>query len=46
MFTDMNVYDAKIPASESVEGIMKVIDKVTIEDSGKFLTNEGGTLPW
>ena len=41
----MNVYDAKIPASESVEGIMKVIDKVTIQDSGKFLTNEGGTLP-
>jgi hypothetical protein len=42
----MNVYDAKIPASESVKGIMKVIDKVTIQDSGKFLTNEGGTLPW
>jgi len=42
----MNVYDAKIQASESVEGIMKVIDKVTIYDSGRFLTNEGGTLPW
>jgi hypothetical protein len=42
----MNVYDAKIPTSESVEGMMKVIDKVTLEDSGKYLTNEGGTLPW
>jgi len=40
------VYDAKIPTSESVEGIMKVIDNATIQDSGKFLTNEGGTLPW
>ena len=42
----MNVYDAKIPTSEGVEGMMKVIDKVTLEDSGKYLTNEGGTLPW
>jgi hypothetical protein len=42
----MNVYDAKIQASESVKGVMAVIDKVTINDSGRFLTNEGGTLPW
>jgi len=42
----MNVYDAKITASESVEGILKVIDEIKIQDSGKFLTNEGGTLPW
>jgi hypothetical protein len=42
----MNVYDAKIQPSESVEGIMQVIDKVTIQDSGRFLTNESGTLPW
>jgi hypothetical protein len=42
----MNVYDAKIPTSESVDGMMKVIDKVTINDSGRYLTNEGGTLPW
>jgi|GraSoiStandDraft_11_1057310.scaffolds.fasta_scaffold602478_1 hypothetical protein len=42
----MNVYDAKIPTSESVEGMMKVIDNVKMEDSGKYLTNEGGTLPW
>lgn len=42
----MNTYDAKIPARESVEGMMKVIDRVTIEDSGKYFTYEGGILPW
>ena len=42
----MNVYDAKILTSESVEGMMKVIDGVTLKDSGRYLTNEGGTLPW
>jgi len=42
----MNVYDAKIQTSESVEGIMKVIDEVTIRNSGTFLTNQGGILPW
>lgn len=46
MFTDMNVYDAKIPTSESVEGMMKVIDNATMEDSGKYWTNEGKILPW
>jgi hypothetical protein len=32
--------------SESVEGMMRVIDRVSIKDSGKYFTNEGGILPW
>jgi len=42
----MNSFDATITTAESVEGIMKVVDKVTIEDSGKYYTNEGTILPW
>jgi len=42
----MNVYDAEISTKESVEGMMKVADGVSIQDSGKYLTSEGGTLPW
>jgi hypothetical protein len=42
----MNVYDARIPTSESVEGMMKVIDRVTVKDSGLYLTYEDKTLPW
>jgi hypothetical protein len=42
----MNVYDAMIPTSESVEGMMKVIDHATVKDSGRYLTYEGKTLPW
>jgi len=42
----MNVYDAKIQPSESVQKMLKVIDSVTLADSGKYLTYEGGTLPW
>jgi len=42
----MNSHDAKITTKESVEGIMTVVDKVTIEDSGKYYTNEGTILPW
>jgi hypothetical protein len=42
----MNTYDAKIPTSESVEGMMRVVDRVSMKDSGKYLTYEGGILPW
>jgi len=42
----MNEHDANITTEESVQGIMKVVDKVTIEDSGKYYTNEGTILPW
>ena len=42
----MNAYGAKISTKESVEGMMKVIDRVSIQDSGNHLTNEGGILPW
>lgn len=42
----MNVYDAKISTTESVEGMMKVIDGLKISDAGKYWTNEGTILPW
>lgn len=37
---------ADITTEESVKGMLKVIQKVTLEDSGKFLTWEGKILPW
>ena len=42
----MNTFDAEIQPSESIEKMLKVIDSVTLSDSGKYLTYEGGTLPW
>jgi hypothetical protein len=42
----MNVYDAKITAKEAVEQNLKVIDSVKPSESGKYLTFEGGVLPW
>lgn len=42
----MNKYDANIDATEAVGKMLKVIDSVTLADSGKYLTYEGGTLPW
>jgi hypothetical protein len=42
----MNRSHAQITASESVEGMMKVMDDLTIQETGKFFTNEGAVLPW
>lgn len=37
---------ADIIPEQSVRGMLKVIDKATFADSGKFLTWEGKILPW
>ena len=45
--TDMTVNEpADITTLESVTGMLKVIDGVSIKDSGKFLTWQGEMLPW
>ena len=45
--TDMTVDEpADITPEQSVQGMLKVIDNVTLEDSGTFLTWEGKILPW
>jgi hypothetical protein len=37
---------ANITTSQSVSGMLDVIDKIKFEDSGKYLTWEGKILPW
>ena len=37
---------AEITTLQSVTGMLAVIDSVSINDSGRFLTWEGKTLPW
>ncbi|MFL2771530.1 MAG: SDR family oxidoreductase [Rhodospirillaceae bacterium] len=44
--TDMGGPTADINIEESVSGIKAVLDKVTIADSGNYLTWEGHVLPW
>jgi NAD(P)-dependent dehydrogenase (short-subunit alcohol dehydrogenase family) len=44
--TDMGGPTADIEIEESVTGTKAVLDKVTIADTGKYLTWEGGELPW
>ena len=47
VITDMTVDEpANITTFQSVTGMLKVIDNITIEDSGKYLTWEGKILPW
>jgi hypothetical protein len=45
--TDMTVDEpADITTLQSVAGMLNVIDSLQFEDSGKYLTWEGKTLPW
>ena len=44
--TDMGGPTADIEVEESVTGIKAVLDNVTIADTGRYLTWEGGELPW
>jgi len=38
--------NAAITVAQSAEGIYKLIDTLTAENSGRFLTWEGEELPW
>jgi NAD(P)-dependent dehydrogenase (short-subunit alcohol dehydrogenase family) len=44
--TDMGGSDAHLSVTESAEGILKVIAKLTPEDNGKFYTWDGKEYPW
>ncbi len=43
--TDMNP-SGRISPSESVEGIRKVLEKITLKDTGLFFSNQNERLPW
>jgi NAD(P)-dependent dehydrogenase (short-subunit alcohol dehydrogenase family) len=44
--TDMGGPAADIDAQTSVTGMKKVIDALTLADTGKFMVYDGTTLPW
>ena len=44
--TDMGGGGAPTPVEDSVRGMLRVIDALTLEQSGSFLDYRGGTLGW
>lgn len=44
--TDMGGAGAEITPEESVGSMRRLIDRLTIEDSGRFLRRDGSELPW
>jgi NAD(P)-dependent dehydrogenase (short-subunit alcohol dehydrogenase family) len=44
--TDMGGADADLEVPVSVQHIMGVLERLRIEDSGKFLNHDGTTIPW
>lgn len=44
--TDMGGEHATITTAVSVKGMISVFDRVTHEDSGRFLSYDGGQIPW
>jgi NAD(P)-dependent dehydrogenase (short-subunit alcohol dehydrogenase family) len=44
--TDMGGPEADISVEESVRGLVALIDSLTLEQSGRFWTWEGGEHPW
>ena len=44
--TDMGGPDARITAEESAGGLIKVIDGLTLDESGRFFQYDGKELPW
>jgi len=46
VMTDMGGPGAQITADESVSGMLRVIDRLTIEDAGRFLGWDGKEMPW
>ena len=44
--TDMGGPGASITAEESARGILKVVDGLTLEQSGSFLNYKGQREPW
>jgi NAD(P)-dependent dehydrogenase (short-subunit alcohol dehydrogenase family) len=44
--TDMGGAKADLEIATSVAGVMGVLDRVTIADSGKFFDHDGSEIPW
>lgn len=44
--TDMGGASAALSVEQSVDGLMKVIDKVGIRDTGSFINHDGSRIPW
>ena len=44
--TDMGGPNAPVSIDESIKGMMQVIDKTDIRDTGRFLNYDGKELPW
>ena len=44
--SDMGGPAAAVSITDSVDGIVTILDGLTIEDSGRFLTWEGAEHPW
>lgn len=44
--TDMGGPGAKIEPAESIAGMRKVIDEMSVENTGRFINYDGKELPW
>lgn len=44
--TDMGGKQAPLKIDEATQGLVKVIEGLTVEDSGRFLSHRGEHLPW
>jgi NAD(P)-dependent dehydrogenase (short-subunit alcohol dehydrogenase family) len=44
--TEMGGDGAQIPTTESVAGLLRVIDGLSLDDSGRFLDWRGEAMPW
>ena len=44
--TDMGGQNATLKPEQSISGMLKVIDGLTVDDNGRFLTYAGAELPW
>ncbi|KAL0591755.1 hypothetical protein ABG067_000898 [Albugo candida] len=44
--TDMTQMKGTITPDESTAGLVKVLDGIKLQDTGKFLSYKGGVIPW
>ena len=44
--TDMGGKNATLKPEQSIRGMLQVIDGLTPDDNGRFLTYAGAELPW
>ncbi len=44
--TDMGGVQAHLAPEESVSSIQRVVDRLTLQDTGRFLRYDGGGVPW